>query len=164
MEDVHVDEATGQACTHAKHGRRRKRKDRETGEDDTAELESEIVEIPAKKVHSRCYETTLLVCIYCFPYCLQPKKWKNKQRVLVFCARGITYRLALSSKYTDLSVREVHWFQTLLQTRLHFIFWGTTGRTLRVTYAVVCNLCACRKLSNFTLCFLRMNVRRCTCL
>ena len=27
-----------------------------------------------------------------FDVSLQLKKWKNKQRVLVFCARGVTYR------------------------------------------------------------------------
>ena len=29
---------------------------------------------------------------------IQPRKWKNKQRVLVFCARGVTFR------YTEIDV------------------------------------------------------------
>lgn len=112
-----MDEATGQpSTTEANQSRKRRRKEGET----TSEVESAIVteESPAKKVlECRVYATNTLgyICIFftlLFDYALpllsfflvmyiflQPKKWKNKQRVLVFCARGITYRLVVFTMY-----------------------------------------------------------------
>ena len=42
---------------------------------------------------------------------MQPKKWCNKQRVLVFCSRGVTYRYVATSNvnlsmYSLLSLSE----------------------------------------------------------
>ena len=106
-----MDEATGQATTAAaKRSRKRRRNDAETVEHVTVEKEREVVqeETPAKKV-KRCYINIhvrvhvyhpIATCIYIakdymymyVSFIFQSKKWKNKQRVLVFCARGITYR------------------------------------------------------------------------
>lgn len=103
-----MDEATGQPSTaEANQSRKRRRKEGET----TSEVESAIVteETPAKKVlecHVYPPNTSIRVkYVFCLvmlfpghvhiPFLFQPKKWKNKQRVLVFCARGITYRLVV---------------------------------------------------------------------
>ena len=96
-----MDEATGQpSTTEANQSRKRRRKEGETA----SEVESAVVaeESPAKKV-LECHVYALTpqgtgVALHFFwscTYLFQPKKWKNKQRVLVFCARGITYRLVV---------------------------------------------------------------------
>ena len=100
-----VDEATGQSNSGAVSGGRggvggrKGRKRRRRRESETGTTEEPVEEIPVKKVRSMYIGVThwyLCVFIVLVELCLmQQKKWKNKQRVLVFCARGITYRYLL---------------------------------------------------------------------
>jgi ribosome biogenesis protein BRX1 len=73
MEAAHVvDEATGQASATISGEKGRKKRKRRRDEVETTDTLSKSIAEPAPVK--------------------KPKKWKNKQRVLVFCARGITYR------------------------------------------------------------------------
>ncbi|CAI8034205.1 Ribosome biogenesis protein BRX1 homolog [Geodia barretti] len=76
MDAAHVvDEATGQASATISGETGRKKRKRKRDEVETAETLSRSIANSGEPAPLK-----------------KPKKWKNKQRVLVFCARGITYR------------------------------------------------------------------------